>query len=126
MWNDCLSLYINENYFPSKCSLNNYLYNLKMKATLCLGALLAANTEAFFPGNFQQPFVAQEPIGGYNILKYMGGYGPYTDRDSFGISRDPPKGCKVEQVVMVHRHGERYPQPADGDEYKSFEKAPRC
>ena len=43
------------------------------------------------------------------MLKHVGGQGPYSNRDSYGIGRDPPAGCAVDQLVMVKRHGERWP-----------------
>ncbi|RFU71985.1 3-phytase b [Trichoderma arundinaceum] len=45
---------------------------------------------------------------GYSILKHYGHNGPYSNRMSYGIGRDPPQGCAVDQVIMIHRHGERY------------------
>ena len=57
----------------------------------------------YFEKQFSQSFT-----DGYNTLKHIGGNGPYTDRTSYGISRDSPVGCMVDQVIMIHRHGERY------------------
>lgn len=48
-----------------------------------------------------------------NILKYMGDRGPYVNRRGYGINRDPPAGCEVEQAVFLGRHGERFPNPED-------------
>lgn len=62
--------------------------------------------------NYDKQF-PQQALDGFNALRFMGGLGPYMDRDSVGISRDPPDGCEVDQVFMLHRHGERYPAPAD-------------
>jgi len=50
----------------------------------------------------------------YNVLKHNGGNGPYSDRESYGIDRNPPAGCAVDQVIMCARHGERYPDPSVG------------
>ncbi|KAJ5683281.1 acid phosphatase aph 3-phytase phyB [Penicillium macrosclerotiorum] len=58
---------------------------------------------------------SQEFRDGYSILKHYGGNGPYSERRSFGISRDPPESCAVDQVIMIKRHGERYPSPALGE-----------
>jgi acid phosphatase len=56
---------------------------------------------------------------GYSVLKHIGGLGPYSNRISYGIGRDPPETCVVDQVIMVKRHGERYPQGADGKEIEA-------
>lgn len=56
----------------------------------------------------------QSFLEGYSILKHVGGLGPYSNRMSYGIDRDPPDGCAVDQVIMIRRHGERYPQGSDG------------
>ena len=50
---------------------------------------------------------------GYSILKHIGSLGPYANRVSYGVGRDPPASCAVDQVIMIRRHGERYPQPGD-------------
>ena len=63
------------------------------------------------------PFAApydQSFMEGYSILKHVGGLGPYSNRMSYGIGRDPPDSCVVDQVIMIRRHGERYPQGSDG------------
>ncbi|ORY55618.1 phytase B [Pseudomassariella vexata] len=62
-----------------------------------------------YPG--AKPF-DQSFLEGYSILKHLGGQGPYSNRRSYGIGRDPPDGCAVDQVIMLRRHGERYPEPA--------------
>lgn len=51
---------------------------------------------------------------GYSLLKHTGSYGPYSNRASYGIGRDPPTGCAVDQVMMLRRHGERFPQASAG------------
>ena len=55
----------------------------------------------------------QSFLEGYSILKHVGGMGPYSNRMSFGVGRDPPESCAVDQVIMIRRHGERYPQASD-------------
>ncbi|KAK9459717.1 3-phytase B [Lipomyces oligophaga] len=49
---------------------------------------------------------------GYSLLKHIGGNGPYSNRESYGIGRDPPDACAVDQVIMLRRHGERFPDPS--------------
>ncbi|ANB12506.1 acid phosphatase PHO12 [Sugiyamaella lignohabitans] len=56
----------------------------------------------------QKPF-SQEIQDGYNPLKHFGGLGPYTNRQSYGIERETPEQCEVDQVFLLMRHGERYP-----------------
>lgn len=69
-------------------------------------------TNGRYPMNapYQQSFQ-----DGYSILKHVGGYGPYANRASYGIGRDPPEGCAVDQVLMLRRHGERFPLVAQGE-----------
>ncbi|KAJ5728320.1 3-phytase B [Penicillium malachiteum] len=57
---------------------------------------------------------SQEFPEGYSILKHYGGNGPYSERRSYGISRDPPASCAVDQVIMIKRHGERFPSASMG------------
>ncbi|KAJ5094034.1 hypothetical protein N7456_009895 [Penicillium angulare] len=58
---------------------------------------------------------SQEFPEGYSFLKHIGGNGPYSERRSYGISRDPPDSCAVDQVIMIKRHGERYPLASTGE-----------
>lgn len=64
-------------------------------------------------------FYSQDINEGFNVLKHHGGTGPYSQRRSFGVSRDTPASCAVDQVIMIHRHGARYPDPNLG---KGIEK----
>ncbi|PYH88246.1 acid phosphatase aph, 3-phytase phyB [Aspergillus ellipticus CBS 707.79] len=66
------------------------------------------------PQASQEKQFSQEFRDSYSILKHYGGNGPYSERQSFGIARDPPTGCEVDQVIMIKRHGERYPSPSAG------------
>lgn len=69
------------------------------------------------PGSeVRNPFaMAYDPsfLEGYSPLKHIGGFGPYSNRRSYGIGRDPPAGCAVDQVHMIRRHGARYPMGSD-------------
>ncbi|GKZ64150.1 acid phosphatase pho5 [Aspergillus niger] len=92
---------------------------------LTLACALATGASAFsygaaIPQSTQEKQFSQEFRDGYSILKHYGGNGPYSERVSYGIARDPPTGCEVDQVIMVKRHGERYPSPSAG---KSIEEA---
>lgn len=69
----------------------------------------AANPRSYLEKQFSQQFSE-----GYSILKHYGGNGPYSERASYGIERDPPSGCAVDQVITIMRHGERYPDPSVG------------
>lgn len=59
--------------------------------------------------HYKEKQFSQNFYDSYNVLKYTGAIGPYTDRESYGINRDTPDGCAVDQVIMLMRHGERYP-----------------
>lgn len=66
-------------------------------------------------GMFSQHFTDN-----FNTIKNFGGNGPYSDGRGYGISRDPPEGCAVDQVIFLGRHGERYPDPSV---YQKIEKS---
>ncbi|KAH0842003.1 3-phytase B [Fonsecaea pedrosoi] len=70
------------------------------------GVLAASRpySSAYLAKQFPQTFTDS-----YNILKHVGAIGPYSDRVGYGIDPNPPQGCAVDQVVMLMRHGERYP-----------------
>ncbi|KAJ5613842.1 3-phytase B [Penicillium herquei] len=82
-------------------------------------AAVAAASYSNRPGYVSRiPFAApydQSFLEGYSVLKHIGGLGPYSNRMSFGIGRDPPDACTVDQVIMIRRHGERYPQSSDAE-----------
>ncbi|KAL1864799.1 acid phosphatase pho5 [Paecilomyces lecythidis] len=69
----------------------------------------AANPRSYAEKQFSQSFE-----DGYSILKHYGGNGPYSQRVSYGIERDTPSGCAVDQVISIQRHGERYPSSGAG------------
>lgn len=56
----------------------------------------------------------QAAIEQFNVIRYLGGAGPYIQHPGFGIPRLPPPGCTVLQVQMMARHGERFPTRATG------------
>ncbi|CAK7243370.1 MAG: acid phosphatase pho5 [Sporothrix thermara] len=85
-------------------------------------ASLAAAQTPNRPGSqnrypFAKPY-DQSFLDGYSVLKHVGGQGPYSNRDSYGIGRDPPAGCAVDQVIMLKRHGERWPDPTPAANFK--------
>ncbi|GKZ20783.1 acid phosphatase pho5 [Aspergillus brasiliensis] len=63
---------------------------------------------------FSNSLISQQVFDGENFLEYDGVRGPYVNRISYGISRDPPPQCSVDQVIMIKRHGERYPTSGEG------------
>lgn len=65
--------------------------------------------------NKAKPY-SQEFEDNYNLLKYTAWAGPFSQRRSVGLNRDPPAGCRVDQVAMLHRHGERYPSASSARE----------
>ncbi|BDD62639.1 acid phosphatase pho5 [Monascus purpureus] len=70
-----------------------------------------ASVAAGFQSVISEKQFSQEFLDNYSILKHYGGNGPYSSRRSYGISREPPDSCSVDQVIMIMRHGERYPSP---------------
>lgn len=54
----------------------------------------------------------------YNLVRFLGGAGPYIQTQGFGISTDTPDQCTVEQVQLILRHGERYPTANAGKGYE--------
>lgn len=56
----------------------------------------------------------------YNLVKYLGGSGPYLQHPGYGISTEIPKQCKIEQVHMILRHGERFPVKGQGEIYEAI------
>lgn len=95
--------------------------------TIAVLTVTAAVSNAFYSGGPQNPYVSQQSLGGFNILEFLGGNGPYVDRESLGIDRDPPPGCQVDQVVMAHRHGARYPIVIESKSIQaSMEKLKKC
>ena len=81
------------------------LHALSIAAFVACDALAASRS---YSGYLEKQF-SQNFYDSYNILKYTGGIGPYSDRVGYGIDIDPPDGCAVDQVIMLMRHGERYP-----------------
>lgn len=74
----------------------------------------------FGPGSWKDSSAARK--GGkvdknWNILYHLGGTGPWVQKVDGIFTNDigPPAGCKVEQVHMLSRHGERYPTKNAGD-----------
>ncbi|KAJ5386378.1 acid phosphatase aph 3-phytase phyB [Penicillium cosmopolitanum] len=93
-------------------------YHLVSGIVYALGLTAGVTALSYGDSVTKSPFekqFSQEFRDGYSILKHYGGNGPYSERRSFGISRDPPESCAVDQVIMIRRHGERYPSPALGE-----------
>ncbi|GEQ69298.1 hypothetical protein JCM33374_g2969 [Metschnikowia sp. JCM 33374] len=51
----------------------------------------------------------QASVESYNVVRFLGGSGPYVQHPGYGISTDIPDQCTLEQVHLMSRHGERYP-----------------
>ncbi|KAJ6787269.1 hypothetical protein PWT90_05862 [Aphanocladium album] len=91
-----------------------------MRISSALGAFIVASTVScltnapdhasryIFAAPYDQSF-----LDGYSVIKHVGSIGPYSNHVSYGVGRDPPDGCVVDQVIMLRRHGERYPQSSD-------------
>lgn len=84
-----------------------------MAMTSLLSVLVASmvTCEAFDMKPFNNPETPypQTAYDAYNLLKFTANRGPYSDRRGVGLNRDPPDGCSVDQVIMLARHGERWP-----------------
>lgn len=75
--------------------------------------VLAAGVLAYAP---MAPY-NQDFLDNYNVLKYLGNGGPYNTRRGLGIDLDAPEGCSVDQVALIMRHGERYPDPGPAKKF---------
>ncbi|GCB27498.1 3-phytase A [Aspergillus awamori] len=74
------------------------------------------------------PLETSQPIRGAkdrNIFHHMGILSPYYPRaDGFGVDEFPrPKGSNITQMHMLHRHGSRYPNKDEGDDFANWIKA---
>lgn len=89
------------------------MVSLTFLSTVATALLSVVSAQSDFYSYDDKQF-SQTALDQYNALRFLGGLGPYVDRTGVGISRDPPSGCEVDQVFMLHRHGERYPDPVSG------------
>ncbi|QBM88928.1 acid phosphatase [Metschnikowia aff. pulcherrima] len=64
----------------------------------------------------------QASVESYNVVRYLGGSGPYVQHPGFGISTDIPDKCTLEQVHLMSRHGERFPSLSAGKRFESIMK----
>lgn len=83
---------------------------------------LTGDSHAFKPSGKSVPVnkpYDQKFTDRYSPLKYLGGLGPYSSRSGNGISTDVPAGCEIDQVVLLQRHGERYPSASDAKAQRS-------
>ncbi|ODV78863.1 phosphoglycerate mutase-like protein [Suhomyces tanzawaensis NRRL Y-17324] len=62
----------------------------------------------------------QASVEGYNIINFLGGSAPYKQRTGYGISTEIPRECKLHQVQLFSRHGERYPSKGDGVQFEKI------
>lgn len=87
------------------------MFSTLASAAVLLTSVHASNNNAPFdsPG---KPY-SQISTDADNLLKYTGWQGPYTQRRGQGINRNPPASCRVDQVVHLGRHGERWPDHYD-------------
>lgn len=84
-------------------------------SALCLAT--TAMAYGFFPP-YKQDF--EDSV---NVLKFTGNAGPWSQRRGLGLSLDPPEGCEIDQVIVYHRHGERWPDKGPAKEFsKAWEK----
>ncbi|CAK7200124.1 acid phosphatase pho5 [Sporothrix eucalyptigena] len=78
---------------------------------LALGLAFVSSVSAGRSGypRFGEKQFSQAFLDGYNLLKFTSSLGPYSDRVAYGVDRNTPAGCEVDQVFLLMRHGERYP-----------------
>lgn len=62
----------------------------------------------------------QASVESYNVVRFLGGAGPYVQHPGYGISTDIPDQCTLEQVHLLSRHGERYPSKGVGKKLESI------
>ncbi|KAG7867103.1 hypothetical protein KL918_003298 [Ogataea parapolymorpha] len=82
-----------------------------------LSILLALGNPAFSklsPKEYDQHSKDQS-----NVLRYLGGTGPFVEATGYGIPTDVPFECSIDQAHLFMRHGERYPTKGTG---KSLEE----
>lgn len=60
----------------------------------------------------------QASVESYNVVRFLGGSGPYVQHPGYGISTDIPDQCTLEQVHLLSRHGERYPTKGTGKKFE--------
>jgi acid phosphatase len=77
---------------------------------------LAAEAALAFTSSHVKKY-PQEASDASNPLRYMAGIGPHVEGTGYGIDRDPPDSCTVDQVYMLMRHGERFPSAINGEMY---------
>lgn len=84
--------------------------NIFASAICALAVVEAFDMKPFYTPDTPYP---QTMNDNYNLLKFVGNRGPYSDRRGVGLNRDAPDNCQVDQVVMLARHGERWPSTGD-------------
>lgn len=80
------------------------------------GGLIASSQSIF--QNVATP--EQTSIEQYNIIRFLGGAGPYIQAPGYGISTDIPDQCSIEQVQLLSRHGARFPTTNKGKIYEAI------
>ncbi|KAL3493609.1 histidine phosphatase superfamily [Aspergillus germanicus] len=62
--------------------------------------------------------MTDEEDDGWNLHYHLGGYGPWVEKlDGHVQGIEVPTGCRVDQVHMMARHGERYPTRNAGNRH---------
>lgn len=80
--------------------------------------LLAAISGWWFPSHEKER--NQHSVDQHNLLKHLGGNGPYVPNTGFGIDyKELPARLQVDRVYLLSRHGERYPTTSQNKELKS-------
>ncbi|KAI5809992.1 histidine phosphatase superfamily [Peziza echinospora] len=96
---------------------------------LCFAAsvLFLISPEAFLtyslsPLGIYEKTTGHAPSKGWNLLYHLGGNSPWIPKIDGIVDGgiDPPKGCTVDMVHMMSRHGERYPTQGAGSKMITF------
>ncbi|KAG0689153.1 acid phosphatase pho5 [Pichia californica] len=82
----------------------------------CALALFTASTDAQLVEKKYSSYATDQQ----NILRHLGGTGPFAEAIGFGISTETPYNCTVDQAHLFMRHGERYPSTKVGKTLKTL------
>ncbi|KAJ5813662.1 Multiple inositol polyphosphate phosphatase [Penicillium pulvis] len=79
----------------------------------------SASWKTWFHPLQAQPNATRESSEEWYLFQHLGGNGPWIEKSGSNdeLSIAPPKGCSVDQVHMISRHGERYPTPSAGNRH---------
>ncbi|GMG32547.1 unnamed protein product [Ambrosiozyma monospora] len=89
---------------------------LMLLATLPIECLVRAQVPLMSSNENQFKDSWQYSLDQQNLLKHLGGMGPYVESSGFGLPvNPPPNGLTVDRAFVLARHGERFPTVSLGD-----------